>query len=106
MVLAVRSTPKGCEALALKMAFASSVSRDHLPPELSSFTSDGPLDLWVGDRVIATDAGCGKRGFLTCLELPSPMTYASRSPQGAASPRVTAPLTFGHCEQIATRCEP
>jgi serine/threonine protein phosphatase 1 len=34
--------------------------------------------MWVGENVIVTDTGCGKGGFLTCLELPAKRTYESR----------------------------
>lgn len=49
-----------------------------LPPELSSFTPEDPLDMWVGDSVVVVDTGCGKGGFLTILELPAMKTYESR----------------------------
>ena len=61
-----------------KLVVVGHTSTDNLPPELSSFTPDDPLDMWVGDSVIVTDTGCGKGGFLTCLELPSRVTYESR----------------------------
>jgi serine/threonine protein phosphatase 1 len=53
-------------------------STDYLPPELSQFTPDDPLDMWVRDELIAIDTGCGKGGFLTCVELPSMKVYESR----------------------------
>ncbi len=50
----------------------------NLPPELSSYTSDDPQDLWAGDNVVAIDTGSGKGGFLTAVELPVLKTYESR----------------------------
>ena len=51
---------------------------EYLPPELSGYTPDDPLDLWAGDCVVGIDTGCGNGGFLTCLELPSGLVYESR----------------------------
>jgi serine/threonine protein phosphatase 1 len=53
-------------------------STDHLPPELSSFTPEDPLDMWAGEAVLVIDTGCGKGGFLTAVELPSVKVYESR----------------------------
>lgn len=53
-------------------------STDNLPPELSSYTPEDPLDMWVGENVTVIDTGCGKGGFLTVLELPAVKTYESR----------------------------
>jgi len=61
-----------------KLVVVGHTSTDNLPPELSSFTPEDPLDMWVGENVIVTDTGCGKGGFLTCLELPAKRTYESR----------------------------
>jgi len=61
-----------------KLIVVGHTSTDNLPPELSSFTPEDPLDMWVGENVIVTDTGCGKGGFLTCLELPARRTYESR----------------------------
>jgi serine/threonine protein phosphatase 1 len=61
-----------------KLVVVGHTSTDNLPPELSSFTPEDPLDMWVGENVIVTDTGCGKGGFLTCLELPARRTYESR----------------------------
>jgi serine/threonine protein phosphatase 1 len=49
-----------------------------LPPEISSYTPDDPDDLWAGEAVFAIDTGCGKGGFLTCVELPELLVYESR----------------------------
>lgn len=51
---------------------------DTLPPELSTYTPSDPKDMWAGENVYAIDTGCGKQGFLTCLELPSMTVYESR----------------------------
>jgi len=51
---------------------------EYLPPELSTYTPEDPLDLWAGECVIAIDTGCGNGGFLTCVELPSGNVYESR----------------------------
>ncbi len=70
-------------------------STDHLPPELSQYTPEDPLDMWMGENVLAIDTGCGKGGFLTVVELPSVKVYESRDAvsssgsgagSGAASP--------------------
>ena len=61
-----------------KLVVVGHTSTDNLPPELSSFTPEDPLDMWVGDSVIAIDTGCGKGGFLTCVELPARKVYESR----------------------------
>lgn len=61
-----------------KLVVVGHTSTDNLPPELSSFTPEDPLDMWVGENVIVTDTGCGKGGFLTCVELPARKTYESR----------------------------
>jgi serine/threonine protein phosphatase 1 len=53
-------------------------STDHLPPELSQYTPEDPLDMWVRDNLIAIDTGSGKGGFLTAVELPSLEVYESR----------------------------
>jgi serine/threonine protein phosphatase 1 len=53
-------------------------STDHLPPELSQFTPEDPLDMWVRDNLIAIDTGAGKGGFLTAVELPRVAVYESR----------------------------
>ena len=60
-----------------KLVVVGHTSTDNLPPSLS-FTPEDPLDMWVGENVIVTDTGCGKGGFLTCLELPAKRTYESR----------------------------
>ncbi len=62
-----------------KRVVCGHTSTDHLPPELSSFTPDDPLDMWVGDSVCAIDTGCGKGGFLTAVELPALKVYESRN---------------------------
>ena len=61
-----------------KLIVVGHTSTDNLPPELSSFTPEDPLDMWVGDSVIGVDTGCGKGGFLTCVELPARKVYESR----------------------------
>ncbi len=51
-----------------------------LPPELSTFTPEDPVDMWVNEAVVAIDTGCGKtEGFLTAVELPSMTVYESRA---------------------------
>lgn len=49
-----------------------------LPPELSSFKTEDPGDLWAGPCVFALDTGAGKGGFLTGLEFPAMRVYESR----------------------------
>jgi serine/threonine protein phosphatase 1 len=61
-----------------KRVVCGHTSTDNLPPELSSFTPEDPLDMWVGENVMVIDTGCGKGGFLTALELPVVKTYESR----------------------------
>jgi serine/threonine protein phosphatase 1 len=51
---------------------------ESLPPELSSYTPEDPLDMWAGPCTVGLDTGCGKGGFLTALELPSMKVYESR----------------------------
>jgi serine/threonine protein phosphatase 1 len=53
-------------------------STDCLPPELSMYTPEDPNDMWESEHVLAIDTGCGKGGFLTCVELPSKTVYESR----------------------------
>lgn len=61
-----------------KRVVCGHTATENLPPELSSFTPDDPLDMWVGENVVVVDTGCGKGGFLTALELPAMKTYESR----------------------------
>lgn len=61
-----------------KRVVCGHTATENLPPELSSFTPEDPLDMWVGEDVIVIDTGCGKGGFLTILELPAMKTYESR----------------------------
>ncbi|MBK6697771.1 MAG: serine/threonine protein phosphatase [Myxococcales bacterium] len=61
-----------------KRVVVGHTSTDYLPPELSSFTPEDPLDMWAGDSVLAIDTGAGKGGFLTCVELPAVKVYESR----------------------------
>lgn len=61
-----------------KRVVVGHTSTDNLPPELSSFTPEDPLDMWAGENVLAIDTGCGKGGFLTAVELPSVKVYESR----------------------------
>lgn len=61
-----------------KRVVCGHTSTDNLPPEMSSFTPEDPLDMWVGENVCVIDTGCGKGGFLTALELPTMRTYESR----------------------------
>jgi serine/threonine protein phosphatase 1 len=49
-----------------------------LPPELSTYTPDDPLDLWAGPCCVGLDTGAGKGGFLTVLELPTMHVFESR----------------------------
>lgn len=75
-----------------KQVVCGHTTTEHLPPELSSWTPDDPLDMWVGERVKVIDTGCGKGGFLTILELPAGVVYESRSLPGhapAAKPAAT-----------------
>jgi serine/threonine protein phosphatase 1 len=51
----------------------------YLPPELSTYTPDDPLDIWAGPCCVGLDTGAGKSGFLTVLELPAMRVYESRS---------------------------
>jgi len=50
----------------------------YLPPELSSYTPEDPLDIWAGPCCVGLDTGAGKGGFLTALELPAMRVYESR----------------------------
>jgi serine/threonine protein phosphatase 1 len=61
-----------------KRVVCGHTATENLPPELSSFTPEDPLDMWVGENVIVIDTGSGKGGFLTILELPALKTYESR----------------------------
>ena len=61
-----------------KRVVVGHTSTDNLPPELSSHTPEDPLDMWAGENVLAIDTGCGKGGFLTCVELPAVKVYESR----------------------------
>ncbi|MFO0677525.1 MAG: metallophosphoesterase [Polyangiaceae bacterium] len=61
-----------------KRVVVGHTSTDNLPPELSSFTPEDPLDMWAGENVLAIDTGSGKGGFLTCVELPAVKVYESR----------------------------
>ncbi len=49
-----------------------------LPPELSTYTPEDPLDVWAGPCCVGLDTGAGKGGFLTALELPAMHVYESR----------------------------
>ena len=49
-----------------------------LPQEHSVYTPDDPSDLWATKTVLVVDTGCGKGGFLTCLQLPELLVYESR----------------------------
>jgi serine/threonine protein phosphatase 1 len=49
-----------------------------LPPELSTYTPDDPLDIWAGPCCVGLDTGAGKGGFLTVLELPGMHVFESR----------------------------
>lgn len=69
-----------------KQVVCGHTSTDHLPPELSSFTPEDPLDMWVGENVKVIDTGCGKGGFLTILELPAVRVYESRDTPPRATP--------------------
>ncbi len=61
-----------------KRVVCGHTSTDCLPPELSSFTPEDPLDMWAGEAVLVIDTGCGKGGFLTAVELPAVKVYESR----------------------------
>ena len=61
-----------------KRVVCGHTATENLPPELSSFTPEDPLDMWVGENVCVIDTGCGKGGFLTVLELPALKVYESR----------------------------
>jgi serine/threonine protein phosphatase 1 len=50
----------------------------YLPPELSTYTPEDPLDIWAGPCCVGLDTGAGKSGFLTVLELPAMHVYESR----------------------------
>lgn len=66
-----------------KRVVCGHTATENLPPELSSFTPEDPLDMWVGENVCVIDTGCGKGGFLTVLELPAMKTYESRPQSGS-----------------------
>lgn len=50
----------------------------YLPPELSTYTPEDPLDIWAGPCCVGLDTGAGKGGFLTAIELPRMHVYESR----------------------------
>lgn len=50
----------------------------YLPPELSTYTPEDPLDIWAGPCCVGLDTGAGKGGFLTVVELPAMRVYESR----------------------------
>jgi serine/threonine protein phosphatase 1 len=50
----------------------------YLPPELSTYTPQDPLDVWAGPCCVGLDTGAGKGGFLTAIELPAMHVYESR----------------------------
>ncbi len=50
----------------------------YLPPELSTYTPQDPLDVWAGPCCVGLDTGAGKGGFLTAIELPAMKVYESR----------------------------
>jgi serine/threonine protein phosphatase 1 len=50
----------------------------YLPPELSTYTPEDPLDVWAGPCCVGLDTGAGKGGFLTAVELPAMRVYESR----------------------------
>ncbi len=49
-----------------------------LPPELSTYTPEDPMDVWAGPCCVGLDTGAGKGGFLTAIELPAMKVYESR----------------------------
>ena len=61
-----------------KLVIFGHTSTELLPPELSSYTSEDPTDIWAGPCTIGLDTGAGKGGWLTGLELPSLRVYESR----------------------------
>jgi len=50
----------------------------YLPPELSTYTPEDPMDIWAGPCCVGLDTGAGKGGFLTGIELPTMHVYESR----------------------------
>ena len=50
----------------------------YLPPEISTYTPEDPLDIWAGPCCVGLDTGAGKGGFLTAIELPKMHVYESR----------------------------
>jgi serine/threonine protein phosphatase 1 len=50
----------------------------YLPPEISTYTPEDPLDIWAGPCCVGLDTGAGKGGFLTAIELPAMRVYESR----------------------------
>ncbi len=66
------------EAYDGKRCVCGHTTTDNLPPELSTFTPEDPLDMWVNGSVVVIDTGCGTGGFLTGLELPAMKVYESR----------------------------
>jgi len=70
-----------------KQVVVGHTSTDCLPPDLSEYTPEDPLDMWQRGKVLAIDTGAGKGGFLTAVELPGapdargvlrPVVYESR----------------------------
>lgn len=61
-----------------KLVVFGHTTTEHLPAELSSYTTDDPSDLWAGPSAIGLDTGAGKGGFLTAFELPAGNVYESR----------------------------
>jgi serine/threonine protein phosphatase 1 len=50
----------------------------YLPPELSTYTPEDPMDIWAGPCCVGLDTGAGKGGFLTAIELPAMHVYEAR----------------------------
>lgn len=67
-----------------KRVVVGHTSTGDLPPELSVFTPDDPIDLWAGPSVVGLDTRAGKGGFLTAVQFPERLVYESRehSPEG------------------------
>jgi serine/threonine protein phosphatase 1 len=61
-----------------KLVVVGHTTTSTLPPELDGLTPEDPKDVWMGAAVYALDTGCGKGGFLTCLELPGRVIHETR----------------------------
>jgi serine/threonine protein phosphatase 1 len=53
-------------------------STEYLPQENSCYTPGDAKDVFVSDCLVGIDTGCGRKGFLSAVELPGLKVYESR----------------------------